>query len=98
MLIMYLIRWWRRRQAARAAVTSGAVVESPAAPAAAVAGSGAVPRVDGRSAASRGAFALLLHEALYDIKISARNPRERSGPRSQGQVEPAANPRCVRWR
>jgi ABC-2 type transport system permease protein len=77
MLIMYLIRWWRRRQAERAAATPGAVVESPTAPAAAVAGSGAVPRVDGRSAASRGAFALLLHEALYDIKISARNPRAR---------------------
>ncbi|HEX3615447.1 MAG TPA: ABC transporter permease [Solirubrobacteraceae bacterium] len=41
--------------------------------------SGAVapPRTDGRSAASRGALALLLHEALYDLKISTRNPRAR---------------------
>jgi ABC-2 type transport system permease protein len=75
MLIMYLIRWWRRRQAEKAAALgtsapADVVSDTPEAPV----GS---PRLDGRSAASRGPLALLLHEALYDLKISVRNPRAR---------------------
>lgn len=75
MLILYLIRWWRRRQAEKAAVLgtsapADSVSTTPEAPV-------VPPRPDGRSAASRGPLALLLHEALYDLKISVRNPRAR---------------------
>src|SRR5579875_3557989 len=68
-LIKRLIRMWRARQAQRAALQP--------APAAATAGFSGTPREDGRSAASRGPLALLLHETLYDLKISARSPRAR---------------------
>jgi ABC-2 type transport system permease protein len=71
-LIKRLIRIWRERQAQSAApVTAGAegVAMHASAPVA--------PRADGPSAASRGTLALLLHEALYALKISARNPRAR---------------------
>lgn len=77
MLILRLIRMWRRRQAEKAAAmnagaapaqTEAAVLSTvPATPA----------RIDGSSAASGGPLALLAHEALYDLKISARNPRAR---------------------
>ena len=75
MLILRLIRWWRKRQADKAAAlnTAAAVAEeaplstTPTAP----------PRIDGRSAASRGPLMLLMHEALYALRISARNPRAR---------------------
>ena len=61
-----LIRMWRARQAQRA---------KPIAAADAV--FSGTPREDTRSAASRGPLALLLHEAIYDLKISMRNPRAR---------------------
>jgi len=67
-----LIRMWRARQAQRAAaataVTTESVVNTPPP---------TRPRDDGRSAASRGPLAMVLHEALYDLKISLRNPRAR---------------------
>jgi ABC-2 type transport system permease protein len=68
-LIKRLLRSWRGRQAQRAELASVS--------AAAVAESSGTPRLDGPSAASRGTLALLLHEALYDLRISARNPRAR---------------------
>ena len=75
MLILYLIRWWRRRQAEKAAVLgTSAPADSVNTTPEALAGP---PRLDGPSAASRGPLALLLHEALYDLKISVRNPRAR---------------------
>ena len=66
-----LIRMWRARRAQR-------VTPATAAPAVAEAQvvSG-TPRDDSQSAASRGPLALLLHEAIYDLKISLRNPRAR---------------------
>ncbi|HWE59270.1 MAG TPA: ABC transporter permease [Solirubrobacteraceae bacterium] len=74
-LIKRLLRMWRERQSQKDAAAP------PTAPPAAAAPSNssppAAPRVDGPSASSRGPLALLLHEALYDIKISARNPRAR---------------------
>ena len=77
-LIKRLIRIWQARQAQRAAaaaVASGAESTEPA-PAATLMFSG-TPREDPPSAASRGALVLLLHEALYDLRISLRNPRAR---------------------
>jgi ABC-2 type transport system permease protein len=68
-LIKRLLRLRRERQAQRA--------ELAPVSAAAVAESSGTPRTDGPSAASRGILALLLHEALYDLKISSRNPRAR---------------------
>jgi ABC-2 type transport system permease protein len=75
MLILHLIRWWRRRQAEKAAAL-GLTMPAEAA------GDGAqqpapTRRLDGPSAASHGPLALVLHEALYDIKIASRNPRAR---------------------
>ncbi len=71
-LIKRLIRAWRARQAQRAAavsaVATATVVNTPVP---------IPPREDGRSASSRGPLALVLHEALYDLKISLRNPRAR---------------------
>ncbi len=72
MLILRLIRMWQRRQAQKTAAAPASTAEpavSFSAPAA--------PRPDGPSAASRGPLALLLHEALYDLKISLRSPRAR---------------------
>lgn len=69
-LIKRLIRWWQGRQAA---VVPTAVATEPVA----TEGFSGTPREDGPSAASRGALALLLHEALYDLKISLRSPRAR---------------------
>lgn len=84
MLILRLIRMWRRRQAQRAAAAQAANPETTAgatgvneAEAMMSTSASAPARKDGPSAASRGALALLLHEALYDLKISARNPRAR---------------------
>jgi ABC-2 type transport system permease protein len=62
-----LIRMWQARQAQRA---------KPAAAAPTVVFSG-TPRKDPPSAASRGLLPVLLHEAIYDLKISVRNPRAR---------------------
>lgn len=64
-----LLGMWRARRAQRA-------VRTPV-PVAAPVGSIGTPREDGRSAVSRGPLALLLHEALYDLRISVRNPRAR---------------------
>ncbi|HWD69371.1 MAG TPA: ABC transporter permease [Solirubrobacteraceae bacterium] len=76
MLILRLIRMWRRRQAEKAAALAAATPapteEAPLSPLPAT-----PPRADGPSAASRGPLRLLAHEALYDLKISARNPRAR---------------------
>ena len=71
-LIKRLIRIWRQRQADDAAAPAATVQRQPpsAAPVAAA-------RADGASASSRGPLALLAHEALYDLRISARNPRAR---------------------
>lgn len=68
-LIKRLLRIWRARQAQNAAapVNDDSQITKASAP----------PRADGRSAFSRGQLALLGHEALYDIKISLRNPRAR---------------------
>jgi ABC-2 type transport system permease protein len=79
MLILWLIRKWRERQAAKAAalVTSAPADAVAGEPAPAVAAPTAPPRVDGPSAASRGALMVLAHEALYDLKISWRSPRAR---------------------
>ena len=68
-LIKRLLRMWRARAAQRATQTP--------VPAAAPVGFSGTPPEDGRSAASRGPLALLLHEGLYDLKISVRNPRAR---------------------
>lgn len=78
-LIKRLIRMWRQRQAQRPAATEASAVptEAAAVPAEATRGLSAAPRQDGPSASSRGPLALLLHEALYDLKISARDPRAR---------------------
>jgi ABC-2 type transport system permease protein len=77
-LIKRLIRMWQARQAQRAALAPASVT-AVAAPAltAATSDTSRSARQDGRSAASRGPLALLLHEALYDLKISVRNPRAR---------------------
>jgi ABC-2 type transport system permease protein len=79
-LIKRLIRMWQARKAQREAATPPVAAqdshEDDSAAATTVELSGA-PREDGRSAASRGPLALLLHEALYDLKISVRNPRAR---------------------
>jgi ABC-2 type transport system permease protein len=80
-LIRRLLRVWRQRQAERALAAAGGsdvaddvVPDADAAATAVISGS---PREDGRSAASRGTLALLMHEALYALRISARNPRAR---------------------
>jgi ABC-2 type transport system permease protein len=78
-LIKRLIRIWQARQAERSAVAAAAVLgdeSAEPAPAASLVFSG-TPREDPPSAASRGALALLLHEALYDLRISLRSPRAR---------------------
>jgi ABC-2 type transport system permease protein len=79
-LIKRLIRMWQARKAQREtaapAVAAEDSAEGDSAAATTVEFSG-TPREDGRSAASRGPLALLLHEALYDLKISVRNPRAR---------------------
>jgi ABC-2 type transport system permease protein len=69
-----LIRMWQARRAQRAVLA----VPTPvmAAPTL-VAVSGTQRRQDSASAASRGPLPLLLHEAIYDLKISLRNPRAR---------------------
>ena len=71
-LIKRLIRMWRQRQAQRALLSPACVASEEA-----TAAVSKISRGDGRSASSRGLLALLLHEALYDLKISARNPRAR---------------------
>ena len=67
LLSRYLMRLWRERRARQDAG------EKPMA----TAGSSETQREDGPSAASRGPLALLGHQALYDLKISLRNPRAR---------------------
>lgn len=67
LLSRYLMRAWRRRKARRGAGDE---------PVATAEFSG-TQREDGPSAASRGPLALLGHQALYDLKISLRNPRAR---------------------
>jgi len=71
-LIKRLIRIWRQRQAQRATLAV-----APAQEAVMSVSPPSAPRADGPSASSRGMLALLLHEALYDLRISARNPRAR---------------------
>ncbi len=68
-LVKRLMRAWRARQAQRSELASE--------PATATGPLGGSIREDGPSAASRGVLALLLHEALYDLRISLRNPRAR---------------------
>ena len=65
-LTKHLIRMWRARQAQRVEPAAAATLVSSG-----------TPREDPRSAATRGPLALLMHEAIYDLKISLRNPRAR---------------------
>lgn len=69
-----LINWLMQKRQARQA--QGAAAPKPGSGPGLVEFSGA-PRKDQPSAASHGPLALLLHEALYDLKISVRNPRAR---------------------
>jgi len=68
-----LIRMWRAARAARAVPVAAAT----AAPGTATLVVSGRPEIDSASAASRGPLAMFLHEAVYDLKISMRNPRAR---------------------
>ena len=76
-LFSYLMRLWRRR---RGAHTPAAESSAGEAPAIATPGTAVRPpltgRPDGPSAASRGPLSLLLHQASYDLRISARELRD----------------------
>jgi len=77
-LFKYLMRLWRRREGAGSPAAEGSAAGAPAM---AAPGPAVRPplrgRPDGPSAASRGPLSLLLHQASYDLRISARNPRAR---------------------
>jgi ABC-2 type transport system permease protein len=77
-LSKYLMRLWRQRRDTASPAPASSAGEAPA-----IAGPETVvtPPLSGRptglSAASRGALSLLLHQASYDLRFSARNPRAR---------------------